>query len=103
MEIHMSFSPGPTTRQRRRGVAAGASIALVAGLGTGGVVGSAAAQTAQFETDPDSTLVVEADQPFREVTHVATGALYGIADEGGASDDLIAPLQPTSVARKAGI
>ncbi len=92
----MSFSSGPTTRQRRRGVAAGASIALVAGLGPGGVVGSAAAQTAQFETDPDSTLVVEADQPFREVTHVATGSLYGIADEGVPSDDLIAPIKPNT-------
>src|SRR5690625_3712416 len=96
MEIHMSFSSKPTTRHRKREVALGASIALLAGLVPGGVAGSAAAQTARLEADPDSTLTVEADQPFRDVTHVATGSLYGIADEGVPSDDLIAPIKPNT-------
>ena len=41
-----------------------------------------------------ATLIVEADQPFREATVMASGSLYGIASDGVPSDALIAPLKP---------
>ncbi|WP_206715161.1 RICIN domain-containing protein [Cellulosimicrobium arenosum] len=61
-------------------------------LGAGGVALTAA--PAASAPGPEDTLVVEADQPFREATNMATGSLYGIADEGVPSDDLIAPIKP---------
>ena len=41
-----------------------------------------------------TTLVVNADQPFRPVTHVATGSLYGLASATVPSDSLVEPLPP---------
>src|SRR5690606_37247145 len=84
----------PMTRRRRRiatttAMTAASAVAL-------GALGGASAAPASAEPGPDSTLVVEADQPFREVSHVATGSLYGIADEGVPSDDLIAPIKPNT-------
>jgi hypothetical protein len=70
------------------------TAASAVALGTVGAVMSTTTATA--EPGPESTLVVEADQPFREVSHVATGSLYGIADEGVPSDDLIAPIKPNT-------
>lgn len=55
-----------------------------------------AAPSATAAPGPASTLVVEADQPFRDVSYVATGSLYGIADEGVPSDDLVAPIKPNT-------
>jgi len=85
----------PTTARRR--VVAMTAATAVAALGLGGAAAATTATAAAPSgPGPDSTLVVEADQPFREVSHVATGSLYGIANEGVPSDDLIAPIKPNT-------
>jgi|GEM_PF-656132 len=38
--------------------------------------------------------VVDLSDRYRPVTHAASGALYGLAEEGRPSDDLIAPIKP---------
>jgi hypothetical protein len=43
-----------------------------------------------------STLVVNANQPFRPVTHVATGSLYGLASATTPADNLVEPLHPNT-------
>jgi Cellulose binding domain/Putative Ig domain len=43
-----------------------------------------------------ATLVVNAAQPFRPVTHVATGSLYGLAAAGVPADSLVEPLHPNT-------
>jgi hypothetical protein len=43
-----------------------------------------------------ATLVVDAAQPFRPVTHVATGSLYGLAAAGVPADSLVEPLHPNT-------
>jgi len=85
----------PAPRARRR-TAAAVSAALVAPLALTAAGIGVSATSATAAPGPDSTLVVEADQPFRDVSHVATGSLYGIADEGVPSDDLIAPIKPNT-------
>ena len=47
-----------------------------------------------------STLVVEADQPFRPVTHMASGSLYGIASPNVPSLDKILPIKPHTFMQK---
>jgi len=85
----------PAPRARRR-TAAAVSAALVAPLTLTAAGIGVSATSATAAPGPDSTLVVEADQPFRDVSYVATGSLYGIADEGVPSDDLIAPIKPNT-------
>ncbi|WP_166844438.1 LamG-like jellyroll fold domain-containing protein [Isoptericola sp. BMS4] len=72
------------------------AVTAVSAVALGTVGAAVSTTTAAAEPGPESTLVVEADQPFREVSHVATGSLYGIADEGVPSDDLIAPIKPNT-------
>ncbi|HEU5353600.1 MAG TPA: cellulose binding domain-containing protein [Actinocrinis sp.] len=43
-----------------------------------------------------TTLVVNANQPFRPVTHVATGSLYGLASGTVPADSLVEPLHPNT-------
>ena len=43
-----------------------------------------------------TTLVVSANQPFRAVTHVATGSLYGLASGTVPADSLVEPLHPNT-------
>lgn len=47
-----------------------------------------------------ATLVVEADQPFRPVTHMASGSLYGLASAGVPSLDKILPIKPHTFVQK---
>ncbi|HEU5425387.1 MAG TPA: cellulose-binding domain-containing protein [Actinocrinis sp.] len=49
-----------------------------------------------------TTLVVNADQPFRPVTHVATGSLYGLASGTVPSDSLVEPLHPNTFVQMPG-
>ncbi len=79
-------SPG---REARAGVVVATCTALT-------IAGIAVPATANADPGPESTVVVEANQPFRDVTHVATGSLYGIADDGVPSDDLIAAIKPNT-------
>ncbi|WP_159621019.1 LamG-like jellyroll fold domain-containing protein [Ruania rhizosphaerae] len=92
MSLHRR-SPAPGARRRRIAMTAMTAASAMAL----GAVGAAVSTTAAVaEPGPESTLVVDADQPFREVSHVATGSLYGIADEGVPSDELIAPIKPNT-------
>ena len=83
----------PHGRRRSR---LGASTSMLAALAMTAAGAVATTSSAAAEPGPENTLVVSADEPFRDVTHVATGSLYGIADEGVPSDDLIAPINPNT-------
>jgi hypothetical protein len=48
-----------------------------------------------------NTLVVEAGQPFRPVTHVASGGLYGLDTASVPSDSLVSPLHPNTFVQMA--
>src|SRR5262249_28569619 len=48
-----------------------------------------------------NTLVVDANQNLRPVTHVASGALYGLADDLTPSDEYITPLHPNTFVQMA--
>lgn len=41
-----------------------------------------------------TTFTVDVSESYRPVTHVASGSLYGLAEEGRPADDLIAPTKP---------
>ena len=88
--------------RRARGVVR--STAVLAALATaslGAAVAAPAAQAADAPTaDPTDTLVVHADQPFRDVTHVASGSLYGLADATKPSLDLARPIEPSEFVMK---
>ncbi|WP_307371397.1 PxKF domain-containing protein [Microbacterium sp. W4I4] len=47
-----------------------------------------------------STLVVQADQPFRSVTHMASGSLYGLAGANVPTLDKILPIKPHTFMQK---
>ncbi|GAA0410494.1 hypothetical protein GCM10009530_73740 [Microbispora corallina] len=47
-----------------------------------------------------TTLVVNANQPFRAVTHVASGSLYGLADATNPSDSLAQAIKPNTFVQK---
>ncbi|MGW2821088.1 RICIN domain-containing protein [Streptomyces sp. NPDC001443] len=48
-----------------------------------------------------TTLVVNAAQTLRSVTHVATGSLYGLADANTPADSLVQPLKPNTFVQMA--
>lgn len=72
----------------RRARAALAALALVTAAAT--AVSTAPAHAAT------PTLQVNANQPFRTVTHVATGSLYGLATATVPADNLVEPLHPNT-------
>ncbi|MBD3139860.1 LamG-like jellyroll fold domain-containing protein [Microbispora bryophytorum] len=75
-----------------------ALTSAAAGAALSAVPASAAADAAPV---PASTLVVKADQPFRPVTHVATGSLYGLADDATPSDALVKAIKPNTFVQMA--
>ncbi|NUP66687.1 MAG: RICIN domain-containing protein [Nonomuraea sp.] len=62
------------------------------------LVGAAPAHAAPTAT---TTLVVNANQTLRPVTHVATGSLYGLADASTPSDSLVGALKPNTFVQMA--
>jgi hypothetical protein len=82
--------PSPTAR-KRRGLRAGSLLTALAAAVAGAAITAPAADAAPTAAN---TLVVHADQAFRPVTHMASGSLYGIADEDSPSSELIAPIKP---------
>ncbi|HEX5400899.1 MAG TPA: RICIN domain-containing protein [Pseudonocardiaceae bacterium] len=48
-----------------------------------------------------TTLVVNANQPFRAVTHVASGGLYGLDTASVPADSLVSPLHPNTFVQMA--
>jgi Ricin-type beta-trefoil lectin domain-like len=85
-----------TTRGRAGRVTA--RLALAAVTVAGGAVWAAAASPAATAA---STLVVQANQPYRTVTHVASGSLYGLATASVPADSLVEPLHPNTFVQMA--
>lgn len=73
---------------------------LTAAAGTA-VLTAALATPAQAAPTTATTLVVNADQTLRPVTHVATGSLYGLADSSTPADSLVTPLSPNTFVQMA--
>ncbi len=69
------------------------------------VLGVAAAVSASMGPVPAAnaapTLVVDANMPFRAVTHVASGSLYGLATATVPADSLVEPLHPNTFVQMA--
>jgi len=66
------------------------------------LAGSAAASVASAPgAVAASTLVVNVSQPFRPVTHVASGALYGLDTATVPADSLVEPLHPNTFVQMA--
>ncbi|MFD0733707.1 LamG-like jellyroll fold domain-containing protein [Planotetraspora mira] len=85
-------------RLRRRSRGAGALVAALTIAAAGTAITASPASAAPT---PASTLVVSADKPFRPVTHVATGSLYGLADDATPSDDLVKAIKPNTFVQMA--
>ena len=66
------------------------------------LVGAAAGAAATSPTaSATSTLVVDANSPYRTVTHVASGALYGLDTATDPADSLVEPLHPNTFVQMA--
>lgn len=89
------LSPRHRTRPHGRGTAAVVVAALAA---TAGVLTGAPANAAPTSS---TTLVVNAAQTLRSVTHVATGSLYGLATAATPADSLVQPLKPNTFVQMA--
>ncbi|WP_449348392.1 RICIN domain-containing protein [Streptomyces shaanxiensis] len=76
---------------------------LTAALATAALAaaGLAAAAPAQAVPTSSTTLVVNANQTLRSVTHVATGSLYGLASDSTPSDSLTNALKPNTFVQMA--
>ncbi|WP_368498165.1 LamG-like jellyroll fold domain-containing protein [Herbiconiux sp. A18JL235] len=95
-------TPGSTRRRTPGSPALGrralAALATTAVVTAGGIL--AVAAPAGAAPGPNATLVVEADQPFRPVTTMASGSLYGLASAGVPSIDKILPIKPHTFVQK---
>jgi hypothetical protein len=85
------------TRPRRgrplgRAAGAGAAVMIAA---TAALCGSPA-----HAASPSTTLVVNANQVLRPVTHVATGSLYGLANATTPADNLVQAIKPNTFVQK---
>jgi len=76
------------------GAATVATVAAVAAVAGVTVVAVPVANAA-------TTLVVDANEPFRTVTHVASGALYGLDTATVPADSLVEPLHPNTFVQMA--
>ncbi|NUR02754.1 MAG: RICIN domain-containing protein [Streptomyces sp.] len=84
-----------SSRHRHRGTLGRASAAALAtAMATTALVLSGT--SAQATPSSSTTLVVNAAQNLRPVTHVGTGSLYGLADDTTPADSLVTPLKPNT-------
>lgn len=76
---------------------------LTAALATTALAAAGLATAAPAHATPTSatTLVVNANQTLRPVTHVATGSLYGLADDTTPADSLVSALKPNTFVQMA--
>ena len=95
--------PGSTTRSRARRITSRLAIAatMITGSALGTALPSSAAPTPAPPAATPSTLTVHASQPFRPVTHVASGALYGLDTGTIPADSLVEPLHPNTFVQMA--
>jgi hypothetical protein len=88
----------PTSRARR----VTAQLAVAAVVVAGSALVTAQPSTAAPAALPaPSTLVVDASQPYRTVTHVASGSLYGLDTATIPADSLVEPLHPNTFVQMA--
>src|SRR3984957_12008406 len=73
-------------------------LAVTAVVLAAAAVGAAAASSTASAA---STLVVDANSPYRTVTHVASGALYGLDTATDPADSLLEPLHPNTFVQMA--
>jgi hypothetical protein len=85
---HRLMIPG-TARPPGRSAAALTALVLAA-------ASAAAVTVTAIPAHAATTFVVNANQPFRPVTHVATGSLYGLASGSTPADSLVEPLHPNT-------
>lgn len=91
-----------TTRSRPGRMTARLAVAAVAcGTALATALPSSAAPAPPPPASTPSTLVVNASQPFRPVTHVASGSLYGLDTATIPASSLIRPLHPNTFVQMA--
>ncbi len=73
-------------------------VAAAALIAAGEIAAAAAISPAASAA---STLIVKANQPYRTVTHVASGALYGLDTATVPADSLVEPLRPNTFVQMA--
>jgi hypothetical protein len=81
----------------------GRPLGRAVGLGAAALTAATAVFTgtsAQAAPTPSTTLVVNANQVLRPVTHVATGSLYGLANATTPSDSLVQAIKPNTFVQK---
>ncbi|MEV4325889.1 RICIN domain-containing protein [Microbispora rosea] len=79
---------------------AGQAAALLTSLALTAAGATLAAAPAHAAASASTTLVVNANQPFRPVTHVASGSLYGLADASTPADNLAQAIKPNTFVQK---
>ena len=84
------------SRARAHPTGAIAAALTVAAIGT-----ALAISPAHAAPSPVSTLVVNADQVLRPVTHVGSGALYGLATDAVPADELVQAFKPNTFVQMA--
>lgn len=84
-------------RARTRAVAALAAFTVIA---TGATVLTPSASADPTPVAAANTVVVHADAPFRPVSYVATGSLYGLADASTPADSLVQAIKPSEFVMK---
>ncbi|MET7451591.1 RICIN domain-containing protein [Streptomyces sp. NPDC005574] len=90
----------PSPRHRRGATPGRAGAAAIATtLATTALVLTGPA--AQAAPTSSTTLVVNANQTLRSVTHVGTGSLYGLADNSTPADSLVSALKPNTFVQMA--
>ncbi|MET7573746.1 RICIN domain-containing protein [Streptomyces sp. NPDC005492] len=95
---YLSHRSIPLSRSRMPGGRATAAVLATALAGTAALL---AGTPAQATPTSSTTLVVNANQTLRSVTHVATGSLYGLAGDSTPADSLVTPLSPNTFVQMA--
>lgn len=100
--ITRHLRPESRTRSRPAGrPLARVLAALALGATTVGAAAVAGVTVAAPPASAATTLVVDANQPFRTATHVASGGLYGLDTATIPADSLVEPLHPNTFVQMA--
>ena len=89
-----------TAQRPRVGTRTAAALTAFTVIATGATLLAPAAFADPAPVAAASTIVVHADSPFRPVTHVATGSLYGLADGTTPADALVQAIRPSEFVMK---
>lgn len=86
---------------RRMASPPGRAAAALTAVALAAAAAGAASAPAHAAATSATTLVVDANQPFRSVTHVASGGLYGLDTSSVPADSLVEPLHPNTFVQMA--